>query len=420
MKRLLAKLRVAVLVAAGLGIALAFGCGKPPPPAVPSGAPPLVKTVKGQVIGPVGRPVAGAQVIVSQGRGSFDYTEVQTDGDGRFEIALEVPPHWDTAAWCCVYADGLAVGGSRLAVGDNLIVLQRPGEVAGTVADVRGRPVEGAAVRLTRVNPGDMAHSFPIPPGLADAFTAETDEGGRWTIRGVPPFGSGRFELDDPRFLREATEVRLTARPGPSATLVARPGASLSGRVVYEDGTSAPGIAVMAQAQDLDATASGWAEAVTTADGSYQLAGLSDGMFNILVEESSGDWVAAALEGVTASAPTTVELPDLILTRGAIIEGTVTDMVTGDPLPGVCIGSYGPHRPMSSAAIISDYTDEHGRYQLRVAAGRGTIYVAEAPPGYQVGKAATVDLGRGETAVADFAVGPPWAGPRRNKGWWPF
>jgi protocatechuate 3,4-dioxygenase beta subunit len=426
MKALLAKPRFAVLVTASLGIIAACGCSKPPPAAVPSGVPSLRQTargqvtVKGQVIGPVGQPVAGARVVVSQGRGSFDYTEVETDEEGRFEITLEAPPYWDTVAWCCVCADGLAVGGSRLTAGDNLIVLRRPGEAAGTVVDVRGRPVQGAAVRLARVNPGDMADSFSIPPGLADAFTAETDEGGRWTIRSVPPFGSGWFELDDPRFAREAKQAGFTVDQGTSATLVARPGASLSGRVVYEDGTLAVGIVVMAQARDLESTASAWAEGVTAANGSYQLTGLSDGTFNILVDEPSGEWVVAALEGVTASAPTDVELPDLILTRGAIIEGTVTDMTTGEPLPGVCVGSYGPHRPMSSSAIISDYTDSHGRYQLRVAPGHSTIYVAGAPPGYQEGKAATVDLEQGESAVADFAVGPPGAPPRRNKGWWPF
>ena len=357
-------------------------------------------------------------MVVSQGRGSFDYTEVETDGEGRFEITLEVPPHWDAVAWCCVRADGLAVGGGRLTSGDNLVVLRTPSEVRGTVVDLHGRPVQGAAVRLTRVIPGDMAHSFSIPPGLADSFAAKTDEGGRWTIRGVPPFGSARVALEDPRFVSEAKELRLTARPTPSATLVAYPGASLSGRVVYEDGTPAAGVAVMAQAQDLEATASAWAEAMTTADGSYQLTGLSDGMFNIFVEEASGEWVAAALEAVTASALMVVELPDLILTRGAIVQGTVTDMTTGDPVPGVCIGSYGPHRPMSSAAIIGDYTDGNGRYQLRVAPGRSYIYVAGPPPGYALDEGRTFDIGAGDTVAVDFAIGPERR--QRRRGWWPF
>jgi uncharacterized GH25 family protein len=420
MRGLLPKLPFVVLAASALAIGALCGCGGPQPPAGAGAAPSLAKTVKGQVIGPAGQPVAGAQVVVSQGRGRFDYTELKTDEQGRFEITLEAPPYWDTVAWCCVYADGLAVGGGRLTRGDNLVVLRTPGEATGTVVDSHGRPVQGAAVTLARVIPGDMAHSFSIPPGLADSFTAKTDEGGRWTIRCVPPIGSARVALDDPRFVGEAKEVRLTARSGSSVTLVARPGASLSGRVVYEDGSPAAGVAVMAQAKDLEATAWGWAEAATTADGSYQLTGLPDGVFNIFVEESSGEWVAAALERVAASAPRAVELPDLILTRGAIIEGTVTDMTTGEPLPGVCMGSYGPHRPMSSAAIISDYTDGHGRYQLRVAPGHSYVYVAGAPPGCQEGQAATVDLGRGESAVADFAVGPPWAGPGRKSGWWPF
>ncbi len=418
MKRLHVRPRVAVLVIASLGTVTAGGCTKSPPPAVPSVVASLVKTVKGQVIGPVGQPVAGAQVIVSQGRGCFDYTEVETDEEGRFEITLEASPHWDAVAWCCVYADGLAVGGGKLSKGDNLIVLRTPSELTGTVVDSLGRPVEDAAVRLHSVTLSDVWESFLIPPRLAEGFRARTDDEGRWTIRGVPPFGSARVELEDPRFVSEAKELRLTARPTPSATLVAYPGASLSGRVVYEGGAPAAGVAVMAQAQDLEATASAWAEAMTTADGSYQLTGLSDGVFNIFVEEPSGEWVAAALEGVAASAPMTVELAELVLTRGAIVKGTVTDAKTGEALSGVWVGSYGPHRPRSSAGIIAASTDARGRYQLRVAPGRSYVYVGGPPRGYALDEERTLDVGAGDTVTVDFAIGPER--PRGNKGWWPF
>ena len=420
MRGLLRKLPPVVLCTSAFVIAALCGCGAPPSPQRPGAgaAPSLAKTVKGQVIGPAGQPVTGAQVVVSQGRGSFDYTELKTDGEGRFEITLEAPPYWDTLAWCCVYAEGLAVGGGPLAKGENLIVLRTPSELTGTVVDSLGWPVEDAAVRLASVTPSDVQDSFSVPPSLTECFTARTDEEGRWTIRGVPPIGSARVALDDPRFVSEAKEVGFTAGRNTLPALVARPGASLSGRVVYEDGTPAAGVAVMAQAQDLEATMPGWSEALTAADGSYTLSGLADGVYNVMVEEASGDWVAAALEAVTASALMVVELPDLVLTRGAIVEGTVTDMTTGEPLPGVCIGSYGPHRPMSSAAIIGDYTDGNGRYQLRVAPGRSYIYVAGPPPGYALDEGRTFDIGAGDTVAVDFAIGPERR--QRRRGWWPF
>jgi uncharacterized GH25 family protein len=411
--------RIICRITALVAVLATCGCGKSPPPAVSSAVPSLTKTVKGQVIGPVGRPVAGARVIVSQGRGSFDYTELKTDGEGRFEITLEAAPYWSDVAWCCVYADGLAVGGGRLSEGENLVVLRTPRELSGTVVDVYGRPVPEAVVRLEQLSPLDrLQDSYRVPPLLADSFTAKTDEGGRWTIHGVPPFGSGWMSLDSPGMVQETKQVRFTAGGNMSTTLVAQPGTSLSGRVVYEDGGPAAGVAVMAQAQNLEAAGPGWAEAVTTADGTYRLTGLSDGVFNVLVEEPSGEWVAAAFESVKVGAQMIIGLPDLVLTSGAIIEGTVTDLTTGEPLSGVSIGSYGPHRPMSSAAIISDYTDEHGRYQLRVAPGHSYIYVAGPAPAYAMDEGHTLDVGPADTAVVDFAVGPE--SPRGNKGWWPF
>ncbi len=87
--------------------------------------------------------------------------------------------------------------------------------------------------------------------------------------------------------------------------------------------------------------------------------------------------VAAAAEGVSGTKGATVTVPDLMLTPGGIITGTVTDKATGRPIAGATVMSYGPHRPESSAGVISAQTDSTGTYRLRVAPGRSRVYEAD-------------------------------------------
>src|SRR5439155_23553315 len=125
----------------------------------------------------------------------------------------------------------------------------------------------------------------------------------------------------------------------------------------------------------------------------------------VTVEEPTGKWVAAAAEGVHANVGETRRIADLVLTAGAIVQGTVTNAATGEPLKGLHIGSHGPHRPRSSAMIIGCETDERGRYSLRVAPGESYIYVADSRVenfGRSGHNDANVFLRKGETKTVDF------------------
>jgi hypothetical protein len=139
-----------------------------------------------------------------------------------------------------------------------------------------------------------------------------------------------------------------------------------------------------------------------------------------MIDEPTGAWVAAAIEGVDVTSLSDTAVPDLILTHGATVEGQVFDEVTGDPLAGVSIGSYGPHRPRSSAAIIGTRTDANGHYRLRVAPGKSYVYVSGPPPGYgSPGSAigSDIEVLPGQTETLDFTVGPE---RQQQRGWWPF
>jgi hypothetical protein len=190
--------------------------------------------------------------------------------------------------------------------------------------------------------------------------------------------------------------------------------ASLAGRVVYPDGRPAAGIRVMAQLNEAyyrngfmsagheNSGTFSWAEDVSGADGSYQLHGLMSAPYNVSVEDPSGQWIAPAAERVQAELRRSTTIPNLVLTHGALVVGTVTDEATGKPLAGVPIGSYGPHRPKSSAMIIRADSDANGRYQLRVAPGASYFYVQDER--YGLGLSADVTLQEGDTRELPFRV----------------
>lgn len=209
---------------------------------------------------------------------------------------------------------------------------------------------------------------------------------------------------------------------------------ALTGRVRLANGTPAANIHLSAQVQNSEIdkiftpqpASSGEPQAAspkqmeisgssahTRPDGTYTLyvgAGIKYNIYPVpedLMQTNPPDTglVAAAAEGVSGAKSTTVTVPDLVLTPGGIITGTVTDKATGRPIAGATVMSYGPHRPQSSAGVIIAQTDRTGTYRLRVAPGRSRVYEADtfsqqsggAPNRY-------LEVAEGETKTQDFQI----------------
>jgi hypothetical protein len=362
--------------------------------------------ITGTVVGPEGAPVAGAQVFIwlheSTGASTRSTT---TDAAGVFTTDVSPPPPPGVLAGRVnIYSPEFAVGGGVLRKTDNTFVLQPAGQAWGSVVDSSGGPVAGAQVRLSAISgpEGERRGSVTIMEPLQNLVSAVTTGDGRWVIQHVPSSGIAHVWLDDPRFVRAYGQVYLGPNAPLSKPLVARLGATIVGRIRFDSGGPAPEVTVFAQGTD---GGEGWASATSGADGGYRLEGLPSGSYNVMADDTSGRWVAAALEGVGATEGETTNAPDLVLTAGAIVTGEVTDAATGDPIAGVYVGSYGPHRPRSSAAIIGADTDEQGRYRLRVAPGESYIYVSGAPPEYLMPEqGVTVTVAAGATAILPFRL----------------
>ncbi len=212
---------------------------------------------------------------------------------------------------------------------------------------------------------------------------------------------------------------------------------ALVGKVRYEDGRPAAGVQVFVQIQNaammklLDevmppaGTASGGPMpvpkkereqsgnyAVSRQDGTYTLPVGADIPYNVMVIDNTGLWVTPAAEGVSGRQHTTTHVPDLVLTKGAIVEGVVTNSL-GLPIPGAAVASYGPHRPDSSAAVIGTETDQAGHYRLRVAPGRNRIYTVGVPSKFNsqyVSQNVTVAAGEVSTVNLKITEEPKTSG----------
>jgi hypothetical protein len=408
---------VAALVTASLGIAVACGCGRPPQPGAVTVT---TKTVIGQVVALGGDPVAGATVVVDTDFSGDDFVRLQTDSEGRFTFDMRAPrcePHrHGTFGRASVYAPGYGVAGGVLRDRDNIIRLSRAAEISGRALDAFGQPVAGALVELNSVE--DIRRNIVLVDPLGGGFTAKSGDDGSWSISGVPASGGIAYvRLVDPRFVSVQTHAIIRSGRAEHVVLIARPGGSIAGRVVYEDGAPAQGVTVFAQPHEGRQPGSTyWSRAETDADGAYLLTGLGEGHYNILVDEGSGDRVAAAHEAVYVSPPREAPVSDLVLIPGAVVQGKVIDGQTGAALPGVRVGGHGPSRPRSSAGIFGVHTDSTGRYTLRLPPGENMLSASTGSPPLE-SEPQRITLEPGETRTVDFRLRPP----RKNReGWWPF
>jgi hypothetical protein len=186
----------------------------------------------------------------------------------------------------------------------------------------------------------------------------------------------------------------------------------LIGHVVYPNGKPAAGIRVLAvmerpfiweltqkgfltrtpggvfteEAQQFFASQQNLA-GITQADGTFRIKGLITAPYDLLVttspddpnssmEGSPRDWTAVAAVGVWGKQDKTIHRSqNIVLTRGAVIHGKVTD-TNGKPMAGIIVASTGPHRPDVSDTAAGTITDGNGEYFMRVPPGEITVYLA--------------------------------------------
>jgi len=347
----------------------------------------------GQVLGPDGKPVAGATVIASRSRyktegfgGTYQnartYQSVRgtTDADGRFSLDVATPetdinldpmsPEADQRFEVVATAPGLGlsyqVPGRPIRLeGDDL-------PITGRLVDLEGRPVAGARIRIRqlylrpqaesgRAGRADNSSSARVGRSVLDGEPilpggVATDAAGRFRIEGLGREVMALLEISGPRvafqrvsvMTREMTYESATPhdpgtrgfdRPGlfgADCTIPVEPSRPVEG-VVRDPETERPIPGAMVTAWQLSGSTllvEGQIAAEADAQGHYHLEGLPKGERNILAVYPPLDQPYfmthdLVVPGGPGLNPVTF---DIGLKRGRWIIGRVTDQKTGKPV----------------------------------------------------------------------------------------
>ena len=382
----------------------------------------------GRVVDNNGIPVADAEVLYSI---KFNPSEsvTRTGVDGRFHFEFPRPElrRWDRVSIVATHPDH-AIGWQNLQPqsATNLeIQLATPGIISGKIMNEASEPIQNAEVRIQYVWGANrrleergvgLGAAIPIPP-------AKTDTNGEFVIRGLPQDVKANLDILGPGYAQERHFTVPVGTEGLEFRL--KPEGRIEGRLTYAD-TGAPVKDASVTLEGIDPTdGGGWVN--VDADGSYLLANLPAGMYNLNLYEGPEGWTAVAKEFIKVGEGETISNVDLTLIRGGIITGRVTDQDTNEPIADHHISFHDAARPESQAAIHGTETDKTGGYRFRSAPGRTLVYTS-APEGYQdVGQVKKyVEVIEAETVSVDFqfskgielmgriltATGEPVAGAR--------
>ena len=242
--------------------------------------------------------------------------------------------------------------------------------------DARKKPIAGVQIRVVSLQHernGSIVHrgSGPDHPAIGSAVT---DEAGRFRLV-LPRDASARLQASHPRYAGPIFTVRADDRTIAPVALDDTGG--IAGTVIdAATGRPVEGAQVSAQAIERRTLLRGGGDpAISDANGRFQIAGLTPGVYNLLLDGSPrGErFTARAIEGLRVRAGFDAAA-DLKLVAGRRIHGTAIDARTRKPLASAPIRCYSAARPSSGSAWQTTQTDDQGHFELFVPDGPARVF----------------------------------------------
>jgi RNA polymerase sigma factor (sigma-70 family) len=386
-------------------------------------------SIEGQVANwSTGKPVAGAEVVVSLVDAAT--TTIATDADGRFRFepdragrvviaAITAPGYLPFAPeWGYSPIELMARPGVR--VRDLVIYLIPAIDYTGVVVTPDGVPVAGAEVRIIDL-PAREQELVSIP----DRFT--TDKKGEFKFH-APDFalfearargyGPGRARLDQ----AAAVTHRMTLRLKPSGEADALGSTRVTGVVVDGGGELLPGVLVTAgprgpeppppPSHDGEFAAAG--RAVTGPDGRFAIDGLDPGDYDVEAHDQIRTRARAA---VTLSPRGGAEVR-LVMTEGAVLRGVVRG-ANGEPVPAFTVLVFEPDT-LTRGEVVATRTvvDREGSFSIEGLEARDYRVRATAhghAPSRPVGGSAVLPPARPSVVEIRLPAGGTLTGTVRSK-----
>lgn len=332
-----------------------------------------------------GKPVPAAKLDINIYKPGQPNVQRETDAEGKCEVDTEFSRSGPLIAQAVIVVPGYAIGGGQLKRGENVFRLEKTRTVSGLVTAPDGAPVANARVVLVRIAWDAKAEKDDLwvrNSRFKADYAARTDANGRWEISAVPASStSANFALDDPLFAY--TMVRAD---GPEAkTIVATKATTIRGRVVDEAGKPVSGITVTVPGLMLN-QAGGHEKTVTAEDGSFTLESLPKGLYSVApIADIARGLVGRLQDEVRGGEGEVTTVPDLLMTPGVVVQGTVVDADTGVPVKGAGVSAFSSPNQRLNYTPTASRTDENGAFSVRVLPGKTLIRVSAAPVSFLVG-----------------------------------
>jgi hypothetical protein len=371
---------------------------------LPQSPDPKPVPVIGAVVDDSGRPVAGAEiwltdalppdlgrrfgmelwwaVLSGPGEGTSPILlHARTGADGQF--SLEVPAEAvarrsapPLVVWAATTGRDPRVASRRLprvVLADDPPVRIELGTAARadfTILTLDRRPVAGARVAPTRWG------ELPIPEPLGQVLAADADANGRVAIGGLEHsalsqlrieasgFGTQILEIPDPRF--RIPDSEMPKGVGDSTEVVLAAGGRVSGRLIAPDKGAIRGVSVRATSQAGGYAGSGKggsADVACDEQGRFEIPAIAAGRLSLRLEfdpAKDPPWRGEVPGGliVRAGLATEVTIP---MRQTIKVRGTVREKGTNRPIPGVKIALNGHHG--GDRFVLTDAT---GRFAGRI------------------------------------------------------
>jgi RNA polymerase sigma factor (sigma-70 family) len=360
-----------------------------PEPKEPAKSEGPVLAVRGRVLDPDGKPLAGARVAVCARQGVLINSwqgwaslrndvlgRTTSDKDGNYRLAVPRTDPLMTKRYVRVVAtapgDGLAwkaldPDAERAEADVRLTSVRR---VNGHIVGLQGEDAAGVTIHVVRVTrkpgKGERADDEVLRPPGGLPVSATTDAKGNFVLGGFGPGLKLELEIRDLRYERKDEWIIDTGDPKQceNIRLALGPGRCAEGRVVYADtGKPVPHARLI--------FANPIVEAEADEQGRFKVALFGPGHGNdvgVHAYPPPGEPYVNTFQGIDFSRGVVHRQVEVKLPRGVLVHGKVTEAGSGKPVAG----AYVTHGGLRETYAV---TGPDGSYRLGVPAGAGRLMV---------------------------------------------